>query len=365
VPTIIDSLVVQLGLDASKYKSGQKEAVDSLKKTRDEANRTAKEMQVSGVKAAEFYGAIKTEVLGLIGTLAGAAGLAELVKNTTREMSALGRAAQHIGSATPQVAAFANAIGRNGGSVNAATQSLIALTDALEQYRIMGNSPMAPFLSQIGADRADGAIQVLEKFQKYAEEHKGDVPLINFTGHGLGLDQGTINAVVQMQTVGKLMEEVRKSYENGVPSEEDVKRMQKLQHDWLELQQTASKAASKIVTDLQPALSSLLTWAEGATKELNDDLKRNRFDLKEAEKQVTSPPSGEGGSYSPSDLVTRFGNGRLAQSRQTLRLVVGGAATRQHGLAEGARQSLTRPCRMRKRPSCKICLRAKAAVITA
>ncbi|MGC9271751.1 hypothetical protein, partial [Acidiphilium sp.] len=39
--TIIDTLIVQLGLDAKKFTEGQREAIDALRKTETETNRTA------------------------------------------------------------------------------------------------------------------------------------------------------------------------------------------------------------------------------------------------------------------------------------------------------------------------------------
>ena len=42
--TIIDSLIVSLGLDAKGFTAGQKQTIEALKKTEGEAAKTAKEM---------------------------------------------------------------------------------------------------------------------------------------------------------------------------------------------------------------------------------------------------------------------------------------------------------------------------------
>lgn len=46
--TIIDALVVTLGLDASGFKKGQEETKESLDKTRKNSEQTAKDMEAAG-----------------------------------------------------------------------------------------------------------------------------------------------------------------------------------------------------------------------------------------------------------------------------------------------------------------------------
>ncbi|MSE29679.1 lytic transglycosylase domain-containing protein, partial [Escherichia coli] len=81
--TVIDALMVTLGLDASNFRKGQKEVSDDLKKQRENAQKTAKEMAEQGKKAASFFGSIKTELLALAGVTVTAGGLMSFVKNTT------------------------------------------------------------------------------------------------------------------------------------------------------------------------------------------------------------------------------------------------------------------------------------------
>ncbi|MDP1057286.1 hypothetical protein Q6324_27375, partial [Klebsiella pneumoniae] len=52
--TVIDALLVTLGLDTSDFRKGQKDVSDDLKKQREDAKKTAKEMAEQGKKAASF-----------------------------------------------------------------------------------------------------------------------------------------------------------------------------------------------------------------------------------------------------------------------------------------------------------------------
>jgi hypothetical protein len=80
--TVIDALLVTLGLDTSDFRKGQKDVSDDLKKQR-EAKKTAKEMAEQGKKAASFFSSIKTELLALTGVTVTAGGLMSFVKSTT------------------------------------------------------------------------------------------------------------------------------------------------------------------------------------------------------------------------------------------------------------------------------------------
>ena len=143
---VVDSLVVTLGLDPSNFTKGQKQAAEALLKTQNQASRTAKEMQADGAKAAEFFGAIKTEFLGLIGVLLGSKGIEAFVRDQTKSLADLGREAKNIGVSIPVLAAFRNAVELNGGSAEAATASFRSLTDQMEHLKVYGNSPLMPFL---------------------------------------------------------------------------------------------------------------------------------------------------------------------------------------------------------------------------
>jgi muramidase (phage lysozyme) len=193
MPTVVDSLIVTLGLDSDNFTKGQKQAAEALLKTKNQASRTAKEMQSDGAKAAEFFSSIKVEALSLIGVLVGANGIKAFIGDTTKSLADMGRSATNIGVAVPVLAAFRDAVQLNGGSADAATASFQNLTDQMEHLKTYGNSPLLPFLTTIGADRGDDAMATYMKFVKYAQDHAGDVPLINLVGHGLGLDQGSIN----------------------------------------------------------------------------------------------------------------------------------------------------------------------------
>ncbi|EPG6291445.1 hypothetical protein I8I22_004142, partial [Enterobacter cloacae] len=89
-PTIIDSLVVTLGLDSSGFKKGQTEVKKGLDDTRKNADQTAKDMEAAGKRAASFFGSIRTELLALVGVTLSAQGIKTFITNMTSDLMRLG-----------------------------------------------------------------------------------------------------------------------------------------------------------------------------------------------------------------------------------------------------------------------------------
>ncbi|HDC4367551.1 TPA: hypothetical protein O8L32_000590 [Enterobacter cloacae] len=90
MPTIIDSMVVTLGLDSSGFKKGQTEVKKGLDDTRKNADQTAKDMEAAGKRAASFFGSIRTELLALVGVTLSAQGIKTFITNMTSDLMRLG-----------------------------------------------------------------------------------------------------------------------------------------------------------------------------------------------------------------------------------------------------------------------------------
>ncbi|HDC4544037.1 TPA: hypothetical protein O8T97_001062 [Enterobacter cloacae] len=90
MPTIIDSLVVTLGLDSSGFKKGQTEVKKGLDDTRKNADQTAKDMEAAGKRAASFFSSIRTELLALVGVTLSAQGIKTFITNMTSDLMRLG-----------------------------------------------------------------------------------------------------------------------------------------------------------------------------------------------------------------------------------------------------------------------------------
>lgn len=303
MPTIIDELTVKLGFDSSGFKKGRVETSAELKKVRDEANATAKDMQASGKQAADFFSSIKTEVLSLLGVFLGGKGIETFVRDTTRSLADLGRITGVIGESSQDIQAFSNAIYRMGGTVQAAQASLLGLADARRQWELLGNnSPQAAFMGAIGGSIEMSPMQLMRRFSEYAKEQlqlPGGEGRTYQTGAGIGIDQQTILSLIQIAKTSSLGAEMQHSRELGdIATKQQIDAMTRLQTADSELQQAIHGLAQTLATEIAPSLTSLAHslafQISNAPKAVSDAAKaleaQRKFD-EENQRPVSGPNS--------------------------------------------------------------------------
>src|ERR1700687_3925040 len=81
MPTIIDSLIITLGMDTSKFTQGQQRAIQSLQQTAVQALTQARTIQTGAAQTANFY-----------------TGLAAPLQQTNQHLTNLGSQARRTGS---------------------------------------------------------------------------------------------------------------------------------------------------------------------------------------------------------------------------------------------------------------------------
>lgn len=259
MPTVIDSLVVKLSLDAGGIKKGRTETDADLRAVANSAHRTAADLQSSGKGAAEFFGAMHREALGLIGTLIGATGLEQIVRRSTESMASLGREAANLNVDPQKLAAYSMALERFGASGESTRQTLFGISQAVERFKLLGDPSILKYLQVIGAGPQDSSFEILQRFIAYAQAHKKDAAQVNLIGQGLGIDQSTINAALQLKSAAQFQQEYNKALRDA-PTKQQVEEAQKLQAAWTELEQAAVGLANKMVTQLSPAMEGVAKW---------------------------------------------------------------------------------------------------------
>lgn len=263
--TVVDALVVTLGLDPSGFTKGQKEAAESLIKTRDNANAVAKEMAAKGKQAAEFFSTVKNEALGLIGVLLGAQGLDSFIRSTTKSIVEMGNAARNIGMPIGELNAFGMMVERHGGNAAAAAASFQKLTDAANNFAILGGSSQyASVMGMLGLNPGAKGTDVYSALLKYASEHNNarGIQETRTYGQMLGLDEGTLNTLLDQAKggVAQFHKEMAESVSLGVRTPEMAEAMKQLMHDWNALSQATSHYGDVFLKDAQPYLSAFLKW---------------------------------------------------------------------------------------------------------
>ena len=87
--TVIDALVVTLGMNAKGFKQGAAEVDSSLTHTREESAKTAREMEVRGKQAAMFFSKVRNEALALLAVFTAGMGIKSFVSSTIQSTASL------------------------------------------------------------------------------------------------------------------------------------------------------------------------------------------------------------------------------------------------------------------------------------
>ena len=271
--SVIDSLVITLGLDSSQFRKDQVAVADSSKKLKESLVKDGKDVEKSGKDAAESWGALRKEILGTIAAFIGLDAIKNAVGDVTKFNKELSQSAQAIGVSAQELSAWGMAVERMGGDANSARASLQHLADIFNELKSGKASPETFFwfsrLMAEGGVKLNAAKPMLEQLPQIAEGLKniaatqGAARAI-FVGKQLGLDEGTIRLLMQgKDAVKAIVENMRKL----APTAEQIDKTNQLYQAWVSLRQTFDSATNILVSRLSPAL----TWLVNKTRELIEE----------------------------------------------------------------------------------------------
>lgn len=266
MPQVIDALVVELGLDPSKFTQGQKDALEAFKQTQEQVDKGGKNVEAHGKKINDFFSRLKTEALTLGAAFLGGRGIKEFVQYITDADAKTGRFATTLNMTSQELSTWEGVVQKAGGSAGSATSAFQGLSSAANTFMITGGQgPLLPIMNQlnlslIGANnklKTAGELtkEVADSIAKLHPEDKAraaaNLALIP------GMNQDTINALLLGPSkIEKLIEEQQRL---GTATKESVKAAQELSKAWGDASQAAESLGRSIYTWAAPALTRVLT----------------------------------------------------------------------------------------------------------
>ncbi|EPR8380614.1 lytic transglycosylase domain-containing protein [Klebsiella variicola] len=286
--TVIDALLVTLGLDASQFRKGQQEVSDDLKKQREDAKNTAKEMAEQGKKAASFFSSIKTELLALTGVTVTAGGLMSFVKSTTSGLMDLSIQSKALGLSARELDGWSKSAEAAGSSAEKISASLQGFQGAIQGARV-GDYSSSIFggLAQLnaltgqnfdvwGQDASSLAKTSLDALRKISDPN-----LRRQVGLSLGFDDATL----QRNQEGKFLPDVDRLTKSSGITDASTKGAKEFTAAWAELEQNLDTVKNQIYVGLIPTIRDLngllIEWSSGNAKSSSffKELKRDINDI--------------------------------------------------------------------------------------
>lgn len=271
--TVIDALLVTLGLDTSQFRKGQQEVSDDLKKQREDAKNTAKEMAEQGKKAASFFSSIKTELLALTGVTVTAGGLMSLVKNTTSSLMDLSIQSKALGMTARELDGFGKAAESAGSSFERITAALQGF-QAAKQGSLFGDTSSPIFsgmrmLTALTGDTFDVYSKDAKSLARSYLESLRKVKDPNIRRQ-IGAMGGFDDATIQRNQEGRFLPDVDRLTKSSGITDASTKGAKELTAAWAELGQNLETVKNQIYVGLIPTIRDLngllIEWSSGNAK---------------------------------------------------------------------------------------------------
>ncbi|MDI9276164.1 hypothetical protein QMZ65_02960 [Pantoea sp. EABMAA-21] len=265
MPTIIDSLVVTLGLDPSGFKKGQKDIKGGLDDTRKQAEQTAKDMEAAGKRAASFFGSIRTELLALVGVTLSIQGFKNFVTGMTDNLQQLAVNSKSLDMSAKSLDGWQRAAEAAGSSAEKMTGTLSGFQNVLTQIRTGGGQDnplwqaLSSFAGATGANfdfQNDNSEQVMRKIADNWGKLSKDAQ--RRFGGMFGFDNQTQQAL----TNGRLVTDADRFAQISRATEDATQKAQDFNRRLIEMKQNFSAAAQVLYEAVIPYVEKLIPLIE-------------------------------------------------------------------------------------------------------
>ncbi len=248
----VDELVVTLALDTSNFNQGQKDALESFRKTDEEMEKRMKSLEAANKNVGYSFNDTTSAAQGLFSALLGG-GLAAFAHDMMTSTAAAGRAAANIGLMADEYQAFGRTVQRNGGDFDTAVGSLTSLNNQVERLKMTGEASESfwQFIGMVNPTEEElkNPLKLMEAFSRYAESHKDNIKDVNYVGQLGGIDQGSINTLLKGRT--EFLKEYSEALK-GTATPQQVEAMKNMQDAWVTLEQKMGDVGRNALTDIAP-----------------------------------------------------------------------------------------------------------------
>jgi hypothetical protein len=272
--TVIDALVVTLSLNGSQFRQGSVQAQEQLKKTENQARRSAGNIEKSAAQATEFFRKLRNQVAALSAAYLSFSGIRAWTERLNQQDAALGRSAAAMGATTEGVAALGAATERAGGSAADMTATMRRMATQVQELSLYGTSDLVPFLTRLN-------INIAQFIRAKPEER---MRLLNRAVQGMdpqraraileglgGLSEGVANLV--LLPTQRFDDLIRKSAELNKVTREDTEAAIKRKNVWLDFTDSLNNAFRPILTAITPLLVEIGEQLTGWVQDSRDWLK--------------------------------------------------------------------------------------------
>lgn len=253
--TVIDSLVVQLDLDAKGLATGAKQAQKEVDKLKKGTEATGEATKKAGKDGADAFAAFRREALGALALFTGGKSLMGFTKDITEANVALGNLSKQLGIAPQKLAQLHYAMEATGGHAG-------SVDSFLKNIQSMKTSPMGR------AELTNVGRQLGVNFLDKHDHVRGDIieqlyRSSSFMGKDRGWQEAMLakvgaNAEIANLATRRDLPQLIQTFTNMGPTQEQTKQAQQLLKDWTELRANTDKIMQQVFSDIEPSIDNFI-----------------------------------------------------------------------------------------------------------
>lgn len=257
--SVIDSLVIELGLDARKFAPEAKKSVEHLRELETQTKRFGTGLETSGKQGADAFAGIRREAMALFAVFTAGKSLQAFIGDTTKANTQLAYMSQRLNmdpSGLYRLEAAAQAAGGSFGEVTQAFANLQQRMTDPQQWgqitRAFSQLGVSDFTDEHGRIRSD----IIGRLNQGIHANHIDNAVATGYLRDLGFGEGAINeALMDPEKFRGLQRDASK-----VPTltRQELENSRELYQSLSFLRQESQQYTNALVADLSPALTAVI-----------------------------------------------------------------------------------------------------------
>jgi len=253
MPTIIDSLIVKLGLDNSEF-------VAKSKKTGETTDKLDKDLKQSAKSGNESFQTLSKGAVQFLAIIGGTVAVKRFIEQTVDTNSHLFRLSQNLKESVDTISAWSNATELAGGSASGLQGTMDMISRSQTELQLTGQSALIPYFSALGLSLADVngkakpvstiLLELADRFSRM------DRTTANNMGRMFGIDQGAMNLLLQGR--GAVEEVIRKQKEFTVTTKQQAEEAQRLYQAFTLLRQNTHAFGQSLLSEAMPHIEKVI-----------------------------------------------------------------------------------------------------------
>ena len=273
---IVEQMLVELGLDTSKFASEADKAIKKHQQLEKALTDTEKSSQKATkahtelakksqdsieqiAKMGQELAKVTKELTKFFGIIIGSTGLFKLANDVSRANMEMSKLSDQTGMSTKSLTDWRNAASAFGGSAQGMTSSLTSIKQAMNGLVMFGDASMLPYFNALGVGLVDSAgkvrqldevvLDLADAFQKMPTDQAYTI------GKKMGFDDGTINMLVsgrkEMQEILDIQKKMYHSDKQSIALNKELNKQQAiLNAHWQSMKQMIGDALTPILLRL-------------------------------------------------------------------------------------------------------------------